>query len=76
MAPASSYRASTFRFKTDTQSYVPACYGAGQFVSCILLDPPAEPAAAPTGTLPPKQAPVIPFHKRGRYAQLDDEIPF
>lgn len=78
----------TFRYKTDTQSYVPACYGAGQFVSCILLDPPAEPATAPTGA-PPKQASVTPFQKRnhpqgrGRNAPLhrdleplDDEIPF
>jgi hypothetical protein len=67
----------SFRYKTDTQSYVPAAFGTKQWVSCILLDPPAEePLKAPTGASPPKQAPVTPFPKRGPHRQLDDEIPF
>ncbi|RWB40435.1 MAG: hypothetical protein EOQ44_25160 [Mesorhizobium sp.] len=65
----------SFGYKTPTQSYVPAVFGAGQYISCILENPPVEEQPA-EGSRPKGVLPFQPKPNRRHKQELDDEIPF
>jgi hypothetical protein len=73
----------TFRFKTPTQSYVPAAFGAGQWVSCVLQTIPKADEAPIAPTAPKADArrsrrprETEDYRRPLSYASPDDEIPF